>query len=123
MTETSLQHDEPVAIPARSFGKQVRSMAGYTIVTALMFVSPLFVFIPAALFHCGIRNGRRAAWLLLAVSAVVAALLLYPSAAAAKPVEATTIYAFLLGLILSIGLPALAVLPMVERGEKFGRVL
>jgi hypothetical protein len=123
MTETSLQHDEPVAIPARSFGKQVRSMAGYTIVTALMFVSPLFVFIPAALFHCGIRNGRRAAWLLLVLSVVAAALLLYPSAAAAKPIEATTVYAFFLGLILAIGVPALAVLPMVERGEKFGRVL
>src|SRR5258705_3919149 len=123
MIETPLQHDEPVAIPARSFGKQVRSMAGYTIVTALMFVSPLFVFIPAALFHCGIRNGRRAAWLLLVLSSTVAALLLYPAAAAAKPVEASTIYAFLMALFLAIGVPALAVLPMVERGEKFGRVL
>ena len=28
-----------------------------------MFVSPMFVFVPAALFHCAIRNGRRAAWL------------------------------------------------------------
>ena len=69
MTETSLQQDGPVAIPVRSFGKRVRSMAGYTIVTALMFVSPLFVFIPTALLHCGIRNGRRAAWLLLVLSA------------------------------------------------------
>jgi hypothetical protein len=123
MSETSLQHDEPVAIPARSFGKQVRSMAGYTIVTALMFVSPLFVFIPASLFHCGIRNGRRAAWLLLVLSAALAALLIYPSAAAATAADAATSYGYLLGLFLAIALPALAVLPMVERGEKFGRVL
>jgi hypothetical protein len=123
MTETSLQHDEPVAIPARSFGKQVRSMAGYTIVTALMFVSPLFVFIPASLLHCGIRNGRRAAWLLLVLSGVLAALLVYPSATAAAPGDAATSYGYLLGLFLAIGVASLAVLPMVERGEKFGRVL
>src|SRR6266700_667919 len=98
MIETSLQHDEPVAIPARSFGKQVRGMAGYTIVTALMFVSPLFVLIPAAL-------------------------LVYPSATATTAADAATSYGYLLGLFLSIAVPALAVLPMVERGEKFGRVL
>jgi len=123
MSETSLQQDQPVAIPARSFGKQVRSMAGYTIVTALMFLSPLLVFIPAALLHCGVRNGRRAAWLLLVLSAFVAALIIYPSAVAATPAEASMIYGFLLGLFLAIAVPALAVLPMVERGEKFGRVL
>jgi hypothetical protein len=123
MIETSLQHDEPVAIPVRSFGKQVRSMAGYTIVTALMFVSPLFVFIPASLIHCGIRNGRRAAWLLLILAGALAALLVYPSATATTPADASTAYGFLLGLFLSIAVPALVVMPMVERGEKFGRVL
>ncbi len=123
MTETSLQQEEPVAMPVRPFGKRVRSMAGYTIVTALMFVSPLFVFIPAALLHCGIRNGRRAAWLLLVLSAALAALLVYPSAAAANAKEAATSYGYLLGLFLAIAVPALAILPMVERGEKFGRVV
>jgi len=124
MTETSLQQDEPViAIPARSLGKRVRSMAGYTIVTALTFVSPLFVFIPAALLHCGIRNGRRAAWLLLVMSASIAALLAYPAATAATPVIAAMSYGYLLGLFFAIAVPALAVLPLVERGEKFGYVL
>jgi hypothetical protein len=123
MIETSLQHDEPVAMPARPFGKQVRGMAGYVLVTALMFVSPLFVFIPASLLHCGIRMGRRAAWLLLVLSSVIAALLIYPAAAASTAADASTSYAYLLGLFLAIALPALAVLPMVERGEKFGRVL
>ena len=123
MIETSLQHDEPVAMPARSFGKQARSMAGYVLLTALMFVSPLFVFIPASLLHCGIRMGRRAAWLLLILSSVIAALLIYPAAAASTAAEAQTSYAYLLGLFLAIALPGLVVLPMVERGEKFGRVL
>ena len=123
MTETSLQQDGPVAIPVRSFGKLVRSMAGYTIVTALMFVSPLFVFIPTALLHCGIRNGRRAAWLLLVLAAAIAALLAWPAATAGTRLEASISYGFLLGLFLGIAVPALAVLPLVERGEKFGRVL
>jgi hypothetical protein len=123
MTETSLQHDEPVAIPVRSFGKQARSMAGYTIVTTLMFVSPMFVFIPAALLHCGMRNGRRAAWLLLVLSTLFAALLVYPSATASTPSDASISYGYLLGLFLGISVPAMALLPMVERGEKFGRVL
>src|SRR5438067_1274938 len=122
MTET-LQQDGPAAMPVRTFGKQARSMAGYTIVTALMFVSPLFVFIPAALLHCGIRNGRRAAWLLLLLATAAAALLIYPAAATATAAETSASYGFLLGLVLGIGVPGLAVLPMVERGEKFGRVL
>jgi hypothetical protein len=122
MTET-LQQDGPVAMPVQSFGKLARSMAGYTIVTALMFVSPLFVFIPASLLHCGIRMGRRAAWLLLVLSAALAALLLLPAATAATAAETSASYGYLLGLFLAIAVPAVAVLPMVERGEKFGRVL
>jgi hypothetical protein len=123
MTETSLQQDEPVAIPVQSIGKRVRSMAGYTIVTALMFVSPLFLFIPASLLHCGIRNGRRAAWMLLVLSAVIAVLLIFPAATATTAADASMSYGYLLGLFLAIALPALAVLPLVERSEKFGRVL
>jgi len=123
MIETSLQHDEPVAIPVRSFGKLVRSMAGYTIVTALMFVSPLFVFIPASLFHCGIRNGRRAAWLLLVLAGALGAAFYYPAAIAGAASEASRIYGYVLGLFLGVAVPAVVLLPLVERGEKFGRVL
>ena len=122
MIET-LQQDEPMAMPARTFGKQARSMAGYTLVTALMFVSPLFVFIPASLLHCGIRIGRRAAWLLLILATAAAALFFYPAAVVSTAAEASEKYGLLLGVFLAVGLPALAVLPMVERGEKFGRVL
>ena len=122
MIET-LQHDEPVATPVRSFGKQARSMAGYTLVTALMYWWGLFFVIPALVLHCGVRMGRRAAALLVVGSAILAMLLLYPAATAASAAEASVTYGYLLGLFLTVGVPALAVLPMVERGEKFGRVL
>jgi hypothetical protein len=123
MIEMSLQHDEPVTIPVRSFGKLVRSMAGYTILAALMVISPLVVFMPAALFHCGIRNGRRAAWTLLVLASAAVALVAWPAAHAASVSDAWLSYAQLLGVILSIGVPAVAVLPLVQRGETFGRVL
>jgi hypothetical protein len=123
MTETSLQHDEPVTTPVRPFGKQARSLAGYTIVAALMFVSPLRVFLPAALFHCGIRMGRRAAWIVFVLAGGIAAVIVNATVRAANPAFATVLYSDLLGIFLAIGLPALAVLPLVERGERFGRVL
>ncbi|MCU1349043.1 MAG: putative rane protein [Acidobacteria bacterium] len=86
-----------------------------------MLLTPAFVFIPAALFHCGIRNGRRAAWLTLAL----ATLLVVPYIAQ-FPVTSLdgrlTIILFS-GLILGIAIPALLALPMVERAEPFGRVL
>jgi hypothetical protein len=123
MTETSLQHDEPVATPVRSFGKQARSLAGYTILAALMFVSPLRVFLPAALFHCGIRMGRRAAWIVFVLSAAIAALLVFGTLRAGSTADVPVTFGYLLGICLAIGVPALAVLPMIERGERFGRVL
>jgi Predicted membrane protein (DUF2232) len=123
MIETSLQHEQPVATPVRSFGKRARNMAGYTILTALMFVSPLRVFLPAALLHCGIRNGRRAAWMMLAVSAAMAALLVYLTSRAGTASDVSITFGYLLGIFLAIAVPALAVLPLVERGERFGRVL
>jgi len=123
MTETSLQHDQPVAAPVRSFGKQARSLAGYTILGALMFVSPLRVFLPAALFHCGIRNGRRAAWLMLVLSTAIAGMIVYGSLQAGKAAEVPISYSYLLGIFLAVALPAMAIMPMVERGESFGRVL
>jgi hypothetical protein len=101
--------------------KGFRQLAGYSILTAVMFVTPLFVFLPAALFHAGVRHGRRLAWSALPVGAFIAALLALPSAQAGS--EAHMTLTFVLALVLAIGLPALLVLPLVERGESFGRVL
>jgi hypothetical protein len=124
LIESSIQAD-PVAAPIRSLGKRVRSTAGYVILAALMLVTPLQVFLPAALFHCGIRNGRRAAWIVLPLAAMIAMLLLMagsmdPTTTAA---QANSAYAVLLGLVFVVGLPSLLLFPLVERGEGFGRVL
>lgn len=120
----SLQH-EPVAFPERSLGRVIRSVAGYALLVALMFVSPLFVFIPAALFACGIRNGRRAALVVLSLATLFASLIAVQSGRAPGATQADALmgYGYLAALALAIGVPALAVAPMVERGEAFGRVL
>lgn len=111
-----------MSLPERPFGRIARSVLGYSLLTALMIITPMVVFIPAALLHCGIRNGRRAAWAALAVALGLVAL--YVSAIpAATPDEGKMAWSYLAAVALAIALPAMAALPMIERGEKFGRVL
>lgn len=96
-------------------------MAGYAAVTALLVLTPAFVFIPAVLLHCGLRNGRRAAWV-----TVVAAGLLFAAYFAQLPPaspDARPMVMLLTGLFLGLAVPSLMVLPMVARAEAFGRVL
>jgi predicted membrane protein DUF2232 len=124
MTDTPLQ-SEPVAIPGRSFGRNARYVVGYAILIAVMFVSPLFVFLPAVLFHCTIRNGRRIAWIGLFIGAALAGGVVIAGANSPQVTlaEANMSVAYLVGLILAVALPSMAVVPMVERAESFGRVL
>ncbi|HJQ40718.1 MAG TPA: DUF2232 domain-containing protein [Thermoanaerobaculia bacterium] len=122
MIETSLHQSEPVMLPGRPLGRLIRSIAGYSLMTALMIVTPLLVFVPAALFHCAIRNGRRAAWVTLVLAVALAAL--YVSTMSATPAAAVKMaWTYVAGVTLGIALPSMAALPLVERGEKFGRVL
>lgn len=127
MSETPLPSEPvvPADLPVRTVGRRVRSILGYAVLAGLMLVSPLFVFLPAALFHCGIRNGRRAAWFVLAAGAALAALVASPAAHAAhaSASDAQMSLAYLLALVAGVGLPALILLPMVERAESFGRIL
>jgi hypothetical protein len=125
MMETSLQQ-EPVALPGRPFGRLARSVAGYSLLTGLLFVTPLvYVFVPVALFQCAFRNGRRAAWLVLLLATGLAALSIFQMAQSPllQPDIVKMRYAELLALVLAVGLQALAAQPLVERGETFGRVL
>lgn len=124
MSSTSIEN-EPVAMTDRSFGRLARNIAGYGLAVAFMLTfQVVFVFIPALLFHCGIRNGRRAAWGALAFGTFVAgALVLVSAQDPAMAPQINSLYASVAALILAVALPALAVLPLVERGEKFGRVL
>lgn len=125
MIESSLHPSEPVLLPGRPFGRQVRSVIGYSLLTALMIVTPMLVFVPAALLHCAMRNGRRAAWAVLVLSLSLAALFYAASAAApgTAPEAAKTAWSYLAGVALAVTLPAMAAIPLVERSEPFGRVL
>lgn len=124
MTETSLP-TETAAIPERTFGRSMRYVTGYAILIAVMLVSPLFVFLPAALFHCIVRNGRRITWSSLFIGTAVAGLLAVAGANAPQVTvtEANTGLAYLVALVLAVALPSMAVSSMVERAESFGRIL
>lgn len=122
MIETSLQQNEPVALPGRPPGRQVRSVAAYSLLTALMIVSSMVVFVPAALFHCAIRNGRRAAFATAVLSVSLAVLYVAAAPASAGPV-ANMAWAYVGGVALAIAVPSLAALPLVARAERFGRIL
>jgi len=119
--ETSLSQSEPMSLPERPTGPLVRSVIGYSLLTALMIITPMLVFVPAALLHCAIRNGRRAAWATLGIAVAIAALLVALPAGA--PEVANMAWSFLAAVTLGIAVPSLAALPMVERAENFGRVV
>jgi hypothetical protein len=118
----SLPQSEPVLLPQRPFGRQARSVVGYSLLTALMIVSRMPVFVPAALLHCAIRNGRRAGWAVLAIM-----VLLVTGYAAITPVATpdlqNMVWASLAAVVLTVAIPAMAAVPMVARAESFGRVL
>lgn len=121
MIESSLHPSEPVMLPDRSFSRAARSVVGYGVLNAMMILLSIPVFVPAALILCGIRNGRRAAWLSLAFSAALAVLMV--SAFPAPLPQAKMMFSFIAAVVLAIGVPPLAMLQLIERGESFGRLL
>ena len=92
-----------------------QSVVAHSLLTAMMIALPMPVFVPAVLLHCGIRNGRRAAWSTLAIAFAAASLF----AVISPTVSALDVVVTLA----AIALPAMAVLPLVERGQNLGRVL
>ncbi len=125
MTDTSLPQSEPAVITGPSLGRIIRHVAGYAILIAVMLVSPLFVFLPAAIFHCTIRNGRRITWIALFIGAALAGAVVIAGTNSPQInlAEANMSVAYLVALILAVALPSMAVVPMIERAESFGRVL
>jgi hypothetical protein len=123
MIETSLHPSERVTLPQPPPGQWLRSVAGHALLTALMIITPILpVFVPAALFHCGIRNGRRAAWAAAVIALAITGL--YVAAVPAASPELMKMAWVLVAIVaLSIVLPSMAALPLVERAEPFGRVL
>ncbi len=86
-----------------------------------MLPTPALLFVPAALLHCGLRNGRKAAWLTLALALTMH----IPSfiGISRATAEGRLDIAVFTGLVLCIGIPALLALPLIQRAESFGRVL
>jgi len=125
MTDTSTLQHEPMMFHGRPFGRLAWSIAGYALLLSLMLVSPLFVFVPAAIFHCAIRNGRGATIGALAVSTLVAWIVAIQTSHGTGTTQSDVImgYAYVIALVLAVALPALLVQPLVERGESLGRVL
>ena len=121
----TLQQQEPVALPERSFGRIVRSVLGYALLVALMFISPLYVFIPAALFACGMKNGKSATIAMLTLATAIAWFIDMQTAhvPGVGATDAMLIYSYLAALVVAVSIPALLVLPLVKRAEPFGRVL
>lgn len=101
---------------ARQTGASVRSMALHGLAAALMFVSPLVVFVPAAILASGLRNGRRGLW---GSTAAAAALLSMLGAAAGSPAAFTPVPR----MIFEIGIPSAIGLEMILRGLLLGPVL
>lgn len=125
MIESSaLQHD-PVMLPGRPFGRLAWSIAGYALLLSLMLITPLFVFVPAAIFHCGLRNGRMATLVSVVAAAIVAWVVAVQTAHAPGISVADTMmgYAYVIALVVSVAIPSILVQARVERGEPFGRVL
>lgn len=125
MIDTPLPQSEPVMLPSRPQGRVGLSIALHAIGTALMILTPLLVFVPAAVFHCAMRNGRRAAWIAAVLAAgLLIAFYFVPVASVVKTAEeANMSWAFFAAVMLAIALPSLTAIPLVERGETFGRVL
>ena len=122
MIESSLQ-SEPVTLPVRPSGSVARSAVAYGVGTGLMLISPLLVFAPAALFHCALRNGRKAAWGAFAVAITLTSLYFAQVASASAPKDVKFAYTWVVAVILAIAVPSMAALPLVGSRRKFGDVL
>jgi hypothetical protein len=123
MTETSTLQQDPVTLPDRPFGRVAVSVAGYALLLSLMLVSPLFVFVPAAIFHSAIRNGRAATIAATAIAAVAGWVVAMQTSPGTSHADLMMGYAYVIALIAAVALPSLIVQPRVQRREPFGRIL
>src|SRR3954452_2116710 len=106
MTEMPLQ-SEPLEIQARPAGRIAWGVFGYALLMAFMFLPPVAMFLPATIFNCDIRNGRRKTWLVFAMAMTIVGLglaataLNYPGAI---PEDLRLTYAYLAAEALALAL-------------------
>ncbi|MGN6185680.1 MAG: DUF2232 domain-containing protein [Thermoanaerobaculia bacterium] len=118
MIDTSLPpHASVDAAPA---AHNLRRTAAYALLTASMILLHVTMFVPAALLDCALRNGRRAAWIAAVVALPIVVIAAPVMLRFMDPQRAT---AYIVQVALMLMLPALVVIPHVQRTESFGRVL
>jgi hypothetical protein len=122
MTEATT--DRGMNVPdVRSLGRVTRSVLGYALATAFMFISPLVLFVPAALINCVLRNGRKAGVIALLLASTLLAVVSLGSDPSQAPRLGSGEAANVLSLIFAIGVPTLLLITLVRRGTPFGQVV
>ncbi|HEY0590893.1 MAG TPA: DUF2232 domain-containing protein [Thermoanaerobaculia bacterium] len=106
----------PAAGAASAGGPSTRSILLHGLAAALMFPSPLTMFVPAAVLSSGLRTGRRGLWLSTAAAAALLAIL-------ATAIGSPGAYTPVARMLLEVGLPSALGLELVLRGALLGPVL
>jgi hypothetical protein len=122
----SVPQTEPLAtMPDRSLLWMVVAVGGYALLLASMMASPMTIFVPAVVFVCAARYGWRVAAVALALAggALVALAVRFAQTPPVGPHDLSQNLFLFLGPFLSLGVPALLVLPLVQRKVAFGHVL
>lgn len=118
MIDTSLPpHAGVDTAPA---ARSSRSVVAYALLTAGLILFQITVFVPAALLDCGLRQGRRAAWMAFAIAL---ALVTLSAPVMLRFSDSRLTVTYVAAILLSHALPAMVILPLVERREAFGRVV
>lgn len=116
MIRTDTELHSTVVGEASSLSPSGRSVLLHGLAAALMFLSPLVVFVPAAILSSGLRNGRKGLWGSTALAAILLAMLgsLAGSPGAMTPVAR---------MLFEVGLPSAVGLELIGRGLAVGPVL
>ena len=101
-------------------GQMMRSVALHALAASAMFITPLSLFVPAALIHSGLRNGRRG---VVATAVTATLLLLALFAAGSREAGLAPAMAHVARFVFEVALPSVVALVLIERAASFGRVL
>jgi len=99
---------------------EARSIGLHALAAAVMYVSPLLLFVPAAYMSAGLRHGRRGLIGAIGGSALVLGVLSLatgPGGIAVRDVSG------LLRLVVTVGLPSAWAVFMIRRGARLGLIL
>ncbi len=108
---------EPVGF-APMQGREMRSIGLHALAAAVMYVSPLLLFVPAAFISSGLRHGRRGVIGSIAGSTLILGLVTLILGGAQ-----VTLVTGLLRLVMTVGIPAAVATAMIRRSVRSGSVL